>query len=132
VSRQIPAEVRDFLDWWFRPEDYPHTEADRALADRGLYSVRAFLAAWERHVTTCLDEIPASRRLVLRTDELGGSTARLARFLEIPEIGLDVARGHRNRGTSELRVDSLVSLAYIRESIGELCSHHAERLFPSR
>ena len=56
AAREIPADVRAFLDWWFRPDLYPHTRHTRRLEERGLYSVEAFLRAWDWHVTACRDD----------------------------------------------------------------------------
>ena len=44
-------EAQAFLDWWFRPDLYPHSEGDQGLKEWGLYSVDSFLHAWERHIT---------------------------------------------------------------------------------
>ena len=71
--RDVPGDVAEFLRWWFKPDEYPHGAADRALEDRGLFSVSAYLHAWNRHVDSCIGLIPPERRLVLRTDELGVS-----------------------------------------------------------
>ena len=30
-SREIPPDVRSFLNWWFKPERHPHPRHDRAL-----------------------------------------------------------------------------------------------------
>jgi len=46
MSREIPLEVRELLDWWFQPDRHPHTSHDRMLAERGLYSVAAYLSAF--------------------------------------------------------------------------------------
>ena len=96
-SRQIPPDVRSFLDWWFKPECYPHTRDDRALEARGVYSLAAFLNAWNQHVDSCAGGLPPERRLVLRTHELNQSHARLAGFLQIPLESLDTQSGHLNR-----------------------------------
>lgn len=130
ISRQIPPEVRSFLDWWFQPERYPHTRQDRALQARGIYSIAAYLNAWNRHVDSCTQMLPPQRRLVLRTHELNRSYSRLADFLEVPLESLDSERGHLNRSTWSGRLDSLLDAAYVNDSIGRICGENMARLFP--
>ena len=128
--RDVPDDVVAFLRWWFKPDRYPHGADDRVLADPGLFSVAAYLHAWNRHVDSCIRSIPADRRLVLRTNELGASHPRLAEFLGIPVNSLDVAHGHRNRGTPMEPVTSLVAPGYIDEMVHSICGANMALHFP--
>lgn len=128
--RNVPGDVAGFLRWWFKPDRYPHSAADRVLEERGLFSVSAYLHAWNRHVESCLKSIPAERRLVLRTHELGASHERLAVFLGIPVSSLDAAGGHRNRGAPMERLASLVGPGYIDEMVQSICGANMARHFP--
>lgn len=130
LTRELPPVIHDFLDWWFRPEDYPHTEHDAGLRDHGLYSARAFLAAWRRHVRSCVDEIPAPRRLILRTHEIPGAHRALADFLDIPVDTLDVSRNHLNRNSWDGVLDDLVDPAWVREVVTTECEPERTRYFP--
>jgi hypothetical protein len=129
-SRQIPSDVRSFLDWWFKPERYPHTRDDRALETCGVYSLAAFLNAWNRHVDSCAQALPPDRRLVLRTHELNQSYAALAGFLEIPLESLDTQSGHLNRSTWSGRLDSLLEGTYLNDMVGSVCGDNMTRYFP--
>ncbi len=130
VGRDVPRDVVEFLRWWFKPELYPHTRHDQDLADLGLFSIAAYLHAWNRHVDTCTRSIPVDRRLVLRTHELDSSHQRLAEFLRIPVGSLDSASGHRNRGTSSERIESLVEPTYIDNMVHSLCGANMALHFP--
>jgi hypothetical protein len=130
ISRDIPPDVRSFLDWWFRPERYPHTQQDHALEVRGIYSVAAFLHAWNRHIDSCTRVLPLERRLVLRTHEIGRSYSQLAEFLQIPLASLDPQSGHLNRSTWAGRLDSLLNVTYVAEMIGRICGDNMARYFP--
>lgn len=129
--RDVPGDVREFMKWWFRPDQHPHSAGDRVLRDRGLFSVSAYLHAWNRHVDSCIGSIPAERRLVLRTNELGASHRRLAGFLEIPVSSLDAAQGHVNRGTPMEPIASVVAPGYIDEMVHSICGVNMARYFPS-
>ena len=130
ISRRIPADVRAFLDWWFKPELYPHSDEDRVLQDRGLYSVAAFLQAWDRHIHGCTRQIPPEQLLVLRTHELVRSHERLAQFLQIPIDSLDRRQGNVNRGSWADRLESLIDRAYIEETVQSICRENMARYFP--
>ena len=64
VGRDLPPDVLAFLKWWFQPERYPHSRHDRALETNGLFSVPAYLHAWNRHVDLCARRIPTDRAVI--------------------------------------------------------------------
>ncbi len=61
LSREIPPDVRAFLDWWLKPDRYPYSRCDGTLQKLGLYSVAAFLSAWNEHINICSQLIPPDR-----------------------------------------------------------------------
>ncbi len=130
VSRDVPPDVRAFLNWWFRPDLYPHTRHDRALQGLGTFSIAAYLNAWNRHVTVCTQLIPLNRRLILRTHELHGSHQQLADFLQIAVDNLDIRNGHVNRGTWSGRVETLVDRSYLVEMVNSIACDNMARHFP--
>ncbi len=129
VSREMPSEILDFLPWWTKPERYPHSRHDRALAERGLDSAEAFLHTWNGHVDRC-HSIPPDRRLVIRTHELACSHRRLADFLQIPVDTLDAGSGHQNRSTWHERIESLVDPSYVADMVQSICADNMARYFP--
>lgn len=130
VSRNIPPDVRAFLDWWFRPDLYPHTQHDRALERLGVYSVAAYLNAWNRHVTVCTEVIPPGRRLILRTHDLSQSHQELANFLRIPTESLNIRDAHINRGTWQGPMESLVDRCYLSEMVNSIACNMMRHYFP--
>ncbi len=130
ISREMPPEILNFLPWWIKPERYPHSRHDRALAERGLYSIAAYLHAWNDHVDRCTGSIPEDRRLVIRTHELARSHGQLADFLQIPADTLDAGKGHQNRSTWQDGIESLVDPGYIDEMVQSICANNMNRYFP--
>ncbi|MDE0219588.1 MAG: hypothetical protein OXJ90_09975 [Spirochaetaceae bacterium] len=130
VGPGVPDDTVKFLRWWFRPDRYPHGLHDRALADLGVFSVEAYLHAWNRHVDTSITSIPPDRSVVLRTHELSSSHQRLAEFLRIPVSSLDDARGVLNRGTWTERIESFVDPEYLDDMIHSICGSNMELYFP--
>ena len=130
INRQIPPDVRTFLNWWFKPAQYPHTRHDRALEAHGVYSIAAYVNAWNQHVKTCTRVIPPERRLILRTHELKQSHQRIAEFLQVPPESLDAQNGHVNQGTWTGRLDSLVDASYLSEVVNSIRDDSMARYFP--
>lgn len=130
LSREIPPDVRAFLDWWFKPEEHPFGEGDEGLVERGLYSTRAFLSVWRRHVRRCVEAIPVERLLIVRTHELHSSHGVIADFLGIPWGALDQDRGHLNRGTWEASLDTVLDPTYVHDQIMLQCGDEMRRYFP--
>lgn len=130
ISRQIPPDVRNFLNWWFKPAQFPHTHHDQVLEPHGVYSIGAYLNAWNRHVQICTQVIPPERCLILRTHELEHAHQRIADFLKIPPESLDTESGHVNRSTWAGRLDSLVDATYLSEVINSTCNAGMARYFP--
>jgi hypothetical protein len=130
ISREIPSDVRLFLDWWFKPERYLHTRHDRALQTNGVYSIWALLNAWNEHVDLCTKALPGERRLLLRTHEFDRSHCQLAEFLQIPSESLDTRRGRLNRSSWTGRLDSMVDGAYLSDMVGKICGGNMACHFP--
>jgi hypothetical protein len=130
ISRQIPRDVRSFLDWWFGPERYPHTRNDHELKTCGVYSIEALLNAWNRHVDACTLILQRDRRLIVRTHELNQSYSRLAEFLEIPVESLDVQGGHLNRSVWSGQLESLLDRKYLDDMVWQVCGDNMVRYFP--
>ena len=130
ISREIPSDVRSFLDWWFKPERYPHTRHDRALQMSGTYSIAALLNAWNQHIDSCTKVVPRERRLFLRTHELDRSHSHLAEFLQIPPESLDARQGHLNQSSWAGKLPSIVDGAYLSDMIGTICGVNMTCHFP--
>ncbi|MBZ0268888.1 hypothetical protein K8I85_12080 [bacterium] len=130
LTREVPADVIEFLPFWFRPEEHPPTPHDRALTERGLFPLAAYLHAWSRHVAGCAGGIPAPRRLVLRTHELARSHERLAAFLQLAPGTLNAARGHRNRSTWTDGITSVVDRSYLEDTVADACGPGMTVHFP--
>lgn len=118
LVRQVPQDVKDFFDFWFKPDRYPKTTQDGDLP----YSIMALLTAWSNHIELCTTAIPTDRLLTIRTQDLGSSHQRLAEFLEIQPDSLDRARAHLNQGEWSGRFDSLVDPSYIARIIDAVCA----------
>lgn len=130
LSRDVPPDATSFLDWWFKPDLYPHSNQDSELKDQNLYSIAAFLNAWTQHVNTCTEVIPPEQRLILRTHELNQSHRKLVEFLQIPIDSLNDENAHLNRGTWSGNFDSLVGRDFLTEMVDAICGENMTLYFP--
>ena len=130
LSRDVPADVISFLDWWFKPDRYPHSSQDSKLKNQKVYSIAAFLNAWNQHINICTEVIPSEKRLVLRTHELNKSHWKLGRFLQIPTESINVENGHLNRSIWSGQIDSLVGRDFLNEMVDTICGENMSRYFP--
>jgi hypothetical protein len=130
ATRDIPPEVRTFMEFWFATARHPHRKAEERLRDVGLFSLTAYLTVWRDHVETCVGRIPAERMLLLRTHELSASWDKIAEFLGIDAALLDRDHGHINRGTWPLRLNSLVNDEEVESAVTSICRETMQRFFP--
>ena len=123
TQRQIPEDVAAFLPAWFRPDEYPVARGreDEAFARKTGFSVGAFLAAWNRHVVTCFEQLPDARRYVLPMAKLHDSLPELSRFLELPEGSLSPRAPHLNRGSSSVELETLLDPGFVDAQVAEHC-----------
>ena len=129
-TRTIPRDVRQVMDWWFKPELYPHTKDDRALEEAGMHSLECYLTRWRNQAVRPSNEIASDRLLIVRTHELSHSFEPIARFLDIhPEL-IDGARSHWNKGTKVKPILTLVDKSYLEETIARVCQDAMGRFFP--
>ncbi len=128
LSREIPGDVRQFLDWWFKPEQYPFSHQDKELARHGVYPIAAFLNAWRRHVAIA-EAIPEARLLILTTSDLTTGREKLADFLDIPVGKLNTEQVHINQSTWTGQLNQYVDPGFIDHQIQEICGAFVTRYF---
>ena len=130
ITRSIPADVQDFMDWWFEPSKYPYIKEDQSLEQIGIYSLECLVTRWRIHADSPSKLIPPERLTVMRTDELGNSAPKLARFLNTDAGLIDGGRSHRNVGTRTRPLLSLVDRAYLEDTVERVCSDIMNQYFP--
>ena len=131
ISRDdVPAYVIPFFDFWFKPDRYPITHRDGTMKEHRLYSVEAYLRAWNDHVNQCTQLIPSEKRLIIKCSELNRSHQQIADFLRIPVDQLDTRKGHINRSTWSDQLESLVDPTWVDEMVEKICGENMAYYFP--
>ena len=130
LTREIPTDVREFMDWWFEPQKYPHRNEELPLKENGLFSLECYLTAWRSHVTKVSGIVPPDRLLIIRTHEIRDTLDSVTEFLRVPREGLDDAKCHLNKGTREKQITSLVDRRFLEDVVAETCNEMMCRHFP--
>jgi hypothetical protein len=113
-SADLPlfAPYRDTL---FPYSDDEFTVDDGFLQHEGLRPVAAYLRAWGERNEEVLRVVPPDRLLVVRTEDLDHSAARLAQFVGVPEESVVTAHANqkldRSGLVSRVRRDAIVECA---------------------
>jgi len=130
LTREIPPDAREFMEFWFRTSDHPHGDGEQRLKEAGLFSLTAHLETWNEHITKCVAMIPTNRLFVVRTHELAACLPALAKFLGVPMSKLDSEQCHLNRGTWQGRIQEYVDVGLVEEMVVRTCSDSMGRYFP--
>ena len=130
ITRTIPADVQDFMDWWFEPSKFPYFKEDQSLEQIGIYSLECLVTRWRIHADSPSKLIPPGRLTVIRTHELGSSAPKLARFLNTDAGLIDDERSHRNVGSRTRPLLSLVDRAYLEDTVERVCGDIMNQYFP--
>lgn len=130
ITRTIPPDVQDFLDWWFEPSKYPYRGSDRGLEEIGMYSLDCFVTRWSIHAECPSQVIPPDRLMTIRTSEIRTSAQRLADFLGISVDLVDRTQSHRNKGETVRPLLGLVDKAYLDDTVARICQDSMNRYFP--
>ena len=130
LTREIPADVREFMDWWFEPQKYPHKDEEQSLDENGLFSLDCYLNCWKGHVYKATELIPPPRLLVIRTHEITRKLDDIAQFLHVPRQRLDGANSHLNRGTRAKQLPALVDKTFLEDAVTRVCGNMMGQYFP--
>jgi len=130
LGRGLSSEWAAFAQWWFKPENFRHGRAERALEERGLFPLDCYFSCWARHNSRVLDSVPAARLQTIRTEEIAAGLPRLAEFLSLPLESLDSSRAHIHRAVGRFEVLSEIDSDYLQERCRAHCESLLERFFP--
>lgn len=120
-----------FRDDRFRASQLRHPPEEIELQRRGLYTLEGYFSYWALHNRAALDLIPADRRLILRTTDIGNSLDQLATFLSIPVETLSGGQAHENRAKGRYGVLDEVPQDHVIAVARQQCGELMEELFPT-
>jgi hypothetical protein len=130
LNNPLEGVARERADLIFRADRYRHSAAERLLEVNGLHTLDGYLADYAQATVGAIDELPADRVLVVRTDRLRDSLAEMANFLGIPVSSLDAGRSHRFKAKKKHGVLTSLDAEFVDQKVKLHCGELLERYFP--
>jgi len=112
----------------YLPTGAGYSRGEEELEQLGLFPVEGYLRGWSTHYRWVADVLPSERLLVLETQELSDSIARLASFLSIPVDGIDPGRTHLHRAPRDHGVVSRLPPSLVEEKVALHCEPLLSRI----
>lgn len=109
---------------------YTHALEERALAERGLYTLDGYFSYWAMHNQRVLDAVPACRLLIFRTADIDRQLPRIAEFVGVPVETLDAGAVHSYPAASRFNLVSQIDPCFVRAKAEVHCKALMERFFP--
>jgi glycosyltransferase involved in cell wall biosynthesis len=129
LLRYPPAEdvpwFRDYLIALY-DDDEIHQPEEAPLRDAGLRPLASYLRRWARYNELALD-LPASRLLVVRTEDIDDSIPAIACFAGVPAASLPVT--HANRSPKSTRALAEIPASFIVTTAEKHCAELMERFW---
>jgi hypothetical protein len=124
-----PPATEGYTSAQYERFDEEFAPEELALRDAGLRPVAVYLRGWADYNQRVLASVPPDRLLVVRTEDLDGSSDLLARFAGVPAS--TVRSVHANRNEARSGFLGHVPAAFIVERAREHCGALMERYWDS-
>lgn len=130
------ALAQRFRDGRFkRLGERAHEAPEAGLKAAGLLTVTEYLEYWNWHYQTVIDSVPASRLLVLRTNEISSRLQQVADFAGIELSSLTQELAHSNSRREDVKRgaqkrEEYVDLEFIRKKAAEHGMPLMKQYFP--
>jgi len=127
---------RDVSETWIRFRRYRfgeptgHPSQQRALAERGLFTLQGYLSYWRDAIERVHASCPADRLLVVTTRTLSSHAAEIARFASIGPLAAPPTIRRTFSNPTRFGVLERVPAPYLIDIVSEACGEWVERFFP--
>lgn len=129
VSNSAWGIGRD-INYQSNQEVYPEQESELAARD-GLYKITGYLNYWVNRNRQVLENIPASRLLAFKTNELKTKLPAIATLLKIDKNSLTVTKSHAFKATQSHNILSKMDVDYIEQIVDETgCRDIMKEFYP--
>jgi hypothetical protein len=129
-TREGSEVWKRFWRAWHQESEHVYSSAEAVLQDSGLYPLGSYLKQWTIHNYGVLRAVPADRLLVIRTDRINDSAARLAEFLSIPLDTINVSQSHLFRRQMEIDILRRIDPEFVEEQVAQHCRELMATYFP--
>ena len=121
---------REIPKWRMGSEAFEHAPEERLLKEMGLASLNFHFRHWTWHNAGVIEQVPATRLLVVRTDEIGKRAFELAEFAGLPRRVVRVDRTHEFRNPARQNILGQIDPQFVESVVEKHCRPLMSRFFP--
>lgn len=130
LARPPTARWRAFALHRFGADGAAHPEAERALAEAGLFTLAGYLSYWRAHIARAFAIVPAERLLVVRTERIVAEADRIAAFARFAPGAADATAIREYRNPDKRPLVARIPRAHLEEQVHRHCAPFLGHLFP--
>jgi hypothetical protein len=119
-------------NWRYGRGEHTYSITEAVLQEGGFYPLRNYFTAWSTHNQRALDAIPPERLLILRTSEISHSSEKIGKFLNTPNLSLDIQRTHSFQAPKKHHILTKIDENYLREQGEKYCGELMKEFFDDR
>jgi hypothetical protein len=113
----------------FRDNVLTHPPEERALKERGLYTLDGYLSYWANHNQKVISIVPESRLLIVKTNEITKSVYRIAEFSGLSKEAIQPRRSHSFENPNKYRILRKIDQNYLEDKLQRYCAPLMSRFF---
>lgn len=98
INRVADMRLTALRDYRFGAKRYTHDPEEKPLQERGVYTLRGYLAYWAWSYRHVLETVPAERLLVVRLGDLRNRMEEIADFAGVDIDTLSAEKSHQFEG----------------------------------
>lgn len=114
----------------FRSAAFTHPAEERELEQLGLYTLDGYLSYWRMHNEKVLGLVPASRLLVVRTDQIAERSFEIADFAGLSRSSVRPEKAHAFRNPHKFHVLKKLNRDYLESKVASHCKPLMDLYFP--
>ncbi|HEX4793525.1 MAG TPA: sulfotransferase [Humisphaera sp.] len=105
----------------------PH---EKALAERGLFTIDGYLSYWFRHNQMALSHVPDDRLLIVKTKQISADIDKIAAFLGVSPQTLDTQAAHAYPAQQRYGLLAKIDPKFLQDRVDAQCASLMRRFYP--
>jgi hypothetical protein len=119
---------KNYNDYFFKKYHTKHEAEEDILKSYNLYSLDTYLKQYSDHYKYINDNIPAKKRIFIKTKRLNESKEKIASFLNIQKNTISITHSKKNKDKKKILMQ--MDQSFVRRKIWENCSDIIKDFFP--
>lgn len=128
-EKATPAWIR-LRDLRYQSDIFTHAPAERLLKEKGLHTLDGYLSYWAKHNGDVVNQVPAERLLVVRTDQIRQRALEICDFAGLPHRAVDLDRTHAFQNPEKFNLVRQLDRDFLEQKMEQHCRPLLTRVFP--